>query len=312
MKQFIALAASIVLLSEALLSQRTVTASNGDAIVIEYLLQGDSLCKTGDLKEAITAYKKEYALYPPLACYGLACAYAHDGQTDSAFKYIFEDLAQDSTTYPLTNPDFLTLRNDKRWQQVVVKSVGNIVGFDPNGIKDLPLAEKLWDMSAWDQAYYYEIAIAESRLGRTSPICKTFWSLKEKINKENQRLLDSIIAVKGWPKNSRVGYSAASVAFLIIQHSTLEKREEYLPTVKKLCEENEADWSSYALMYDRIQIELNKPQLYGSQIKYNEETKQYELYPIEDEKNVDKRRAALGMQPLADYVSQWGIKYQPK
>ncbi|MDT3404368.1 hypothetical protein [Mucilaginibacter terrae] len=31
--------------------------------------------------------------------------------------------------------------------------------------------------------------------------------------------------------------------------------------------------------------------------------------PIEDEPNVNKRRAAVGLQPLEDYVKQWGIEY---
>jgi hypothetical protein len=96
---------------------------------------------------------------------------------------------------------------------------------------------------------------------------------------------------------------------LIIQHSNLELQEKYLPTIKTLCDQKEADWESYSLMYDRIQIGHDKPQLYGSQLHYNEKTKKNEFFPIEDEKNVDKRRAEIGMMPLEDYAAHFGVKY---
>ncbi len=39
------------------------------------------------------------------------------------------------------------------------------------------------------------------------------------------------------------------------------------------------------------------------------ETKLYYVSPFEDPDNVDKRRAAVGLQPLAEYVYQWQIKW---
>jgi hypothetical protein len=140
---------------------------------------------------------------------------------------------------------------------------------------------------------------------------QALWTAKDELNQKNARELDSIIRVKGWPKISDVGQSGARAAFLIVQHSNLELQEKYLPTIKALCEIKEARWSGYALMYDRVQVLQKKPQLYGSQLDYNTSTQKFELFPIEDEKNVDKRRAEMGLGPLADYVSQWGIKYVP-
>ncbi len=39
------------------------------------------------------------------------------------------------------------------------------------------------------------------------------------------------------------------------------------------------------------------------------ESKLYYVQPLEDPDNVDKRRAQVGLQPLAEYVSQWQIKW---
>jgi len=65
-------------------------------------------------------------------------------------------------------------------------------------------------------------------------------------------------------------------------------------------------------MYDRIQTNENKPQKYGSQVKYNEQTKKYELFSLEDESKVDEWRKEVGLCPLSKYVSQWGIVFTPK
>ncbi len=65
-------------------------------------------------------------------------------------------------------------------------------------------------------------------------------------------------------------------------------------------------------MYDKIQTNDNKPQKYGSQVSFNNETKKYELFPLLDETKVDEWRKEIGMQPLAEYVSRWEIVFEAK
>jgi hypothetical protein len=55
-----------------------------------------------------------------------------------------------------------------------------------------------------------------------------------------------------------------------------------------------------------------KPQVYGSQLTANANTKKYEFYTIEDEAHVDERRAAMGLEPMADYAKRFGLNYQPQ
>jgi len=51
-----------------------------------------------------------------------------------------------------------------------------------------------------------------------------------------------------------------------------------------------------------------KNQLYGSQVVYSKTGEQM-FYPIEDEKNVNIRRAKMGLQPLEEYAKLFGITY---
>lgn len=288
---------------------------NGDTFYIVEPSKGDKLLEKNNLSGAIKAYRKEFKKDPGGTAYNFACALARNNEIDSAFKYLNYDAARDTFNFgvfALSDPDFITLHSDKRWLVLRDSITARFQRKYPGRIRNMPLAAKLWDMMAWDQAYYNEIFMAEKEMGMTSPVVSALWRFKDMINDRNRYDLDSIIKANGWPKISDVGQMGASAAFLIVQHSDLALQQQYLPTIKALCEQNEASWSSYALMYDRVQINQNLPQLYGSQLRYNPETKKTEFFPIEDEANVNKRRAEMGLQPIEQYALQFGIKYEAK
>ncbi len=64
-----------------------------------------------------------------------------------------------------------------------------------------------------------------------------------------------------------------------------------------------------ALLEDRVALTEGKKQTYGSQVKINKETGEPELLPLVDPDNVDKRRALVGLGPLADYLREFGIEW---
>jgi hypothetical protein len=251
--------------------------------------------------------------------YLLACSYALQGKKDSAFKYLDVYLNADTTTkldsriMPLCEPDLLSLKTDPRWEKLRSVIIGKVT--TDNGLryhlKDLGLAAEMWDMWAVDQAYYEELHIAQRQIGPVSTVANAISHYKELLNKANIERLEKIVSEKGWPKLSAVGRKASLAAFFVIQHSTVEKQKLYVPMIEQLCKIGEADWESFALMTDRIRVYEKKQQVYGSQMIYNNEKKQFQPYPIEDEKNLDKRRAAAGIMPMKEYCSYLNITYTP-
>jgi hypothetical protein len=274
----------------------------------------DSLREAGDLKGAIEEFRKIYISDPKSDnnIYNFACALAVTRQNDSCFKYLYKAIELDTATNALTDPDFISVKDDKRWNEFEDKLISMLNIKFNYPYKNIDYAKKLWRMQAKDQAYYSEIDIAEKKTGMNSTVVRALWTLKHIYNEESQKQLEKLIEEKGWPKISDVGGRAAGAAFLIIQHSDNDKQKKYLPTIEKLCKEKEASWQSYALMYDRIQTSDNKPQKYGSQVTFNDKTNKYELFPLLDETKVDEWRKEIGMQPLAEYVSRWEIKFEPK
>lgn len=65
---------------------------------------------------------------------------------------------------------------------------------------------------------------------------------------------------------------------------------------------NEVNKQNIAYLEDRVRVHQSQPQIYGTQFYTNA---QDELVPrpIEDPENVDKRRAEIGLNTLAEYTA---------
>jgi hypothetical protein len=122
------------------------------------------------------------------------------------------------------------------------------------------------------------------------------------------RMVD-IINQYGWPGPALIGKDGAEAAFVLVQHADLEFQENVLPFIKRAYLDRELPGQDYALLVDRILIGKKKPQRYGTQVHFN--GKEPEPDTIEDPANVDKRRAVLGLPPLADYLKDLKKQYFP-
>ena len=121
--------------------------------------------------------------------------------------------------------------------------------------------------------------------------------------------VEKLIAKYGWLGKGFVGARGNQTIFLVIQHADLSTQEKYLPIMQKSVDEGESSPSDLALLQDRVLMRQGKKQIYGSQVVFNK-TGGQEFYPIEDEKNVNIRRAKVGLQPLEEYAKYFGIEYK--
>ena len=176
------------------------------------------------------------------------------------------------------------------------------------------LRSELLKMQKDDQKYRGEVSkimemslTADEKQKRVSALMEK----QERLDNRNRKRLVQIIDKFGWPGRSLVGKEASLTAFLIIQHADLEDQKKYFPMLKEAVRRGEARPDYAALLEDRILMREGKQQIYGSQLNFNQVTNQQELWPIEDEENVDARRASVGLEPLAEYVKRFGLEYKP-
>lgn len=135
---------------------------------------------------------------------------------------------------------------------------------------------------------------------------------QDALDSRNRQRLDEIVKQYGWPKKSVFGEEASGVAFSVVQHAELDYQKKYLPLIKEAVTQKEARQADLAILEDRILTREGKKQIYGTQVRLNPKTELMELYPIEDEENVDARRVGVGLEPLAQYVKKaFGMEYTP-
>ena len=123
--------------------------------------------------------------------------------------------------------------------------------------------------------------------------------------------IKEIVKRYGWPGPELVGRDGADAAFLIVQHSPdLAFQQAMLPLVRRSYEKGKLTSWNYALLQDRVLVRGGKPQLYGMSVNHWER-KEPVLDPIQDEVNVDKRRARIGLPPLREYLEFMKRLYFP-
>ena len=118
-----------------------------------------------------------------------------------------------------------------------------------------------------------------------------------------------ILDEKGWPGKAKVGNLADNCVFIVIQHSDLKTMQKYLPMMRTAVKEGKTEAQWLALLEDRVALGEGRKQTYGSQLYYDKKTKTSFVAPLEDPDNVDIRRKSVGLEPMADYLSQWKLEW---
>jgi hypothetical protein len=130
------------------------------------------------------------------------------------------------------------------------------------------------------------------------------------IDSSNLAQVEAIIQHYGWPGKSLVGAEGNMIVWMVIQHSELQTQEKYFPLMKKSVDQKESRACDLAYLEDRILMYKGKKQLYGSQIMINQKTGAQEIWPVEDEKNLNARRAQVGLESMEEYAAHFGIDYK--
>lgn len=129
--------------------------------------------------------------------------------------------------------------------------------------------------------------------------------MTEAIDRQNTVRLKDLISKCGWPRREDLGSDAVKSAWLIVQHADddIDFQSNILKIMKRSHTKGDADSDKLALLEDRVAGAHDKPQVYGTQFKVVAPCG-LEPLPMREPRNVDARRAALGLGPLEDYRKQ--------
>ena len=131
------------------------------------------------------------------------------------------------------------------------------------------------------------------------------------IDARNLVRMREIVRRYGWPTRALVGVDGTEAAFLLLQHSPYQFQKELLPRIRRAYRSGELTGQDYALLSDRVLMREGKPQVYGTQV-VGWHDREPAFYLIQDKAHVDRRRASVGLLPLADYVKILKEAYFPE
>ena len=135
------------------------------------------------------------------------------------------------------------------------------------------------------------------------------WKVIRNKDSINQIKVIAILDKYGWLGPEIIGDDGNTTLFMVIQHADQVIQEKYLPMMRGAVKNGKAKARSLALLEDRVALEQGNKQIYGSQVAWNMLKNEYTVLPLYDPDNVDKRRAEVGLQPLAIYLSNWQLKW---
>ena len=277
-----------------------------------FIKTADSLYNVKEFKRSAHEYSKAFKTlgwkgYPDDR-YNAACSWALANEPDSAFYQI--DILVKKINYKNLNhisndEDLISLHSDKRWKEYIDQIRSNKEKAEIN--LDKQLVAKLDSIYNDDQNFRRQIKDIETKYGWDSKEIKEHWKLGMEKDSINLIKVRNILDTRGWLGADIVGEQGNTTLFLVIQHSDIKTQEMYLPMMREAVKNGKAKSSSLALLEDRVALRQGKKQIYGSQINKDLKTQYFYVAPLEDPDNVDKRRAEVGLEPLARYVSQWDI-----
>ena len=122
-------------------------------------------------------------------------------------------------------------------------------------------------------------------------------------DREHAAVLEAIFLKYGVPTYRMVGPRAAAEFVTMVQHQSPEFRGKVLPKLKANVDAGQADPGSYAMVFDRLQTDAGRKQMFGENLTCDQEHPKLHTGPIEDEDHVNQRRAAIGLMRLELYAT---------
>lgn len=280
----------------------------------DYIKIADSLYKLKEYKSSGLNYSEAFKTNGGKGIvndrYNAACSWAMASVIDSAFFQLFRIATKGNFTNHnslIMEPDLNVLHADKRWSELLEIVKQNKEKTEVNFNKSL--VSILDSIYLDDQMYRQQLEGIEKKYGLNSKELKNHWKIINEKDSINLVKVKSILDEYGWLGKDVISEQGNLTLFLVIQHSDQVTQEKYLPIMREAVKKGNAQGSSLALLEDRVALGQGRKQIYGSQIGRDSQTQEYFVSPLEDPDNVDKRRAEVGLQPLADYLNLWQIKW---
>lgn len=227
--------------------------------------------------------------------YNLACCFAHLTYYDEA-KEALDSLVSYgySDPYILGDYTFKELSQySSNWNSnssIIINNFKN----EHRTIKNIDLSIQLRIMLAEDQS---TIGLKNQELFKTIHQ-KHIETIQELFDKKTELSIRSIGI-----------NSVDAISTIILHEEDISIQKNLYDSIYSLSIKNEFPWENTCTVFDKIQVKLNKKQLYGTQWYLDPIDNKSKPYPIEDIENINKRRKEKGFKFTFEEYSTFQNSY---
>lgn len=309
MKRLIVWIAGILITCGVSANNRTAEYGNRqDSIAIynTFIFKADSCYMKQNFELASKFFDKAFSLgVKPVDkhLYNGACAAALSGDESAAFNRLFERVRLYPQWYSDQigqDKDLQSLHTSPKWEILCDTLQSRKIFIERN--YDHALKERLDSIHYRDQTPRHAYLAALRAVSQDTLLIKTRLVEMQRNDSINQIEVFDILDSYGWPSSEIVGGSNFAI-WEVIQHTSLEAIEKYLPLFHKAATNNELNKSFVAMMEDRCDMWRNRPQKYGTQLIQNEKGVKVP-YTLLDSEKVDEWRAEMNLPPMQEYLKQ--------
>jgi hypothetical protein len=275
----------------------------------DLVAQANAAEQAGDLKQAARLYERAYGVsgHDPVFLYLAASSAAAGGETRAALAHLWRAVRGGFPRLDVIERDSALngLRADPGWDSLMAEVRRRNAGHDST------LRAELVTLAEQDQRDRTGLEAIVTRYGRRSREADSAFAVLDSADAPRVRRLEALVAARGWPGISLVADDGAHAAWLIVQHAPAAVQRRLLPVVLVAARAGEARASDAAYLEDRVLVAEGQPQRYGTQMRWPAASGGTPvLEPIADEACVDRRRAAVGLEPLRSYLARHGLTYR--
>ncbi|MCB0373318.1 MAG: hypothetical protein KDD31_09940 [Muricauda sp.] len=167
------------------------------------------------------------------------------------------------------------------------------------------LAMELEKMKEVDQIAAY------IQQGEYTKMSKEEWNaFKDSVFTTHQKMIEEIFDKHGFVGYDLAGEEGSDNFWLLVQHSDHdpEFQKKVLDAMKIEVDKRNASPKYYAFLVDRVNLNMGKEQVYGTQFDYNE---MGQAFPknMSDTTGLDLRRLRMGLIPMIDRMNEMTVSH---
>ncbi len=132
-----------------------------------------------------------------------------------------------------------------------------------------------------------------------------FLKQRDSVSLLHQQQIQALFEKYGYLGYKEVGKEGERDFWIVAQHAdnNIPFQQQMLAAMKEELTQQNADSAHYAMLEDRVNVNLNKPQRFGSQVTYNQLGQAIPKIGLQDSLNVESLRATYQMPTFKEYYN---------